>query len=807
MELLFDDGRCRGDLTDILGNLGTDLSEEACKQRCLDTRDCNFVFMNDIGTCTYFTSCDGSRRREGLKTWRKIVVNTDATSSSALPSNSVSTSSVGSSSSSMPSNTSTRTSSSSFGSYGSTNSASTTTESSISDTASSNLGSANPAPSSTTSVDGISQSTASSQSSSQMELLFDDGRCRGDLTDILGNLGTDLSEEACKQRCLDTRDCNFVFMNDIGTCTYFTSCDGSRRREGLKTWRKVAVSTDVTSSASSSTYSVDSLSNTPSTSSSPSTISSTPGRAAVAAGSTSFERMVRFLPPGRRCQTVTSEGLQQAGVPGGLGIDVGVEECLEACRADSDCNFVEILMNFDGSNGACTKIISCEETEASEAAAMSFQKVPEGSFDSPQWMMHCPTTAALTTACMPGELYDLIVASIRELTDSLSNVCNAEECEQADFAGCVLRMAGHDLMDYDPVSKKGGSDACTDMEDGDNAGLSECLFLGVASSGVSLQNAYEKFCDRVSLADFLVIAAEAVMAMRAVGESQAYLSEQFKAHFLFGRTTAFQGCSYSHGVLPNPANSCVDVERVFVNALGLTWPEAAALMGVHTLGRAELRNSGYSGWWSTPEHSRRFNRDFFVSILAKGWCPEINVNGCSAADEEAGLCTPKNQWQRCETDREEKDQTHEMMLNTDMCLFYNDQEGGDGVLRAGEDDCCGWSMSFFIDMRPVIEANDGMLCNVPCSETFRCYERSLEQRQLEIHTCCGSQEDGNGQPGRRGQDCRSAGVRESPGGPASDAVLLYARDEAAWLRAFMRSWNKVTTNGFEGTLKPLGLCS
>ena len=28
-------------------------------------------------------------------------------------------------------------------------------------------------------------------------------------------------------------------------------------------------------------------------------------------------------------------------------------------------------------------------------------------------------------------------------------------------------------------------------------------------------------------------------------------------------------------------------------------------MGVHTLGRAKVENSGYHGWWSDPENSRR----------------------------------------------------------------------------------------------------------------------------------------------------------------------------------------------------------
>ena len=48
-------------------------------------------------------------------------------------------------------------------------------------------------------------------------------------------------------------------------------------------------------------------------------------------------------------------------------------------------------------------------------------------------------------------------------------------------------------------------------------------------------------------------------------------------------------------------NSCGDVERVFVKNMGLSWDKAAALMGVHTLGRGRMENSGYDGWWSDAQ--------------------------------------------------------------------------------------------------------------------------------------------------------------------------------------------------------------
>ena len=57
----------------------------------------------------------------------------------------------------------------------------------------------------------------------------------------------------------------------------------------------------------------------------------------------------------------------------------------------------------------------------------------------------------------------------------------------------------------------GGSDGCVDFSDGDNAGLDVCLYRG--SFGVLIADAYASYCTTVSLADFLVISAEAVIGV------------------------------------------------------------------------------------------------------------------------------------------------------------------------------------------------------------------------------------------------------------------------------------------------------
>lgn len=76
------------------------------------------------------------------------------------------------------------------------------------------------------------------------------------------------------------------------------------------------------------------------------------------------------------------------------------------------------------------------------------------------------------------------------------------------MAGCTLRLAGHDFMDFrylTTTTTQGGSDGCINFNDGDNGGLLDCI------NNYGLPSVYANYCSIVSLADFLVIAGEAVM--------------------------------------------------------------------------------------------------------------------------------------------------------------------------------------------------------------------------------------------------------------------------------------------------------
>lgn len=396
-------------------------------------------------------------------------------------------------------------------------------------------------------------------------------------------------------------------------------------------------------------------------------------------------------------------------------------------------------------------------------------------WSSPFFMMTCDSGPQIkTTEYMTYAQYDDVVSAVQGLYNSLDSTCTATYCPQADWAGCVLRIAGHDFMDF--KDGEGGSDGCLDFADADNAGLAECIYKG--EHGVSIADAYKDFCTSISLADFFVISAEAVMNIsrkHTLDEFPSRTPVEFRNKFMYGRTTALN-CHFAEGRLPNPENGCSAVEETFVNSLGLTWDEAAALSGVHTLGRAQIKNSGYNGWWSDAENSRRFNNNYFTSIVLKGWAPETNISGNPG----------KNQWQRVDSGVDEATLGKEMMLNTDMCLFFTMDDDGNVPLDAKtalENECnCTWASAIQFN-QAITTYNKDKFCgstDIPGGSNF----------PAQRAKCCG---EGFDLISHAEIDC---GLPIAPQGPAAKAVKTFANNEDRWLHVFEKAWTKVTGNGF-----------
>lgn len=340
-------------------------------------------------------------------------------------------------------------------------------------------------------------------------------------------------------------------------------------------------------------------------------------------------------------------------------------------------------------------------------------------------------------------------------------------------------------MDYDPKTHTGGANGCIDLTDPDNGGLAECLYTG-AEFGISVADAYEAFCTEVSLADFIVIAAQAVIEktrQNVLEEHPKAPSISLKDVFRWGRTTA-TSCPESKGRMPNPEESCGDVEKVFVTNMGLNWRRATALMGVHTLGRCRIENSGYDGWWSNVKNSLLFNNNYYIAIGAKGWVVQRSVNGNPN----------KNQWILGDLEkRKEGKRGHQMMLNTDLCLAFSNDRRGEVDLNAktAEDYGCRCAWMGPLEAKDAWEKyNTGAFCGtrkyIPDD-----YPRWTNQREI----CCDMHD-----PWGRHTDC---GDPQDPRGRAWGDVRSFMESEAAWLKEFKDAWIISVGNGFEGYLKTL----
>jgi len=395
--------------------------------------------------------------------------------------------------------------------------------------------------------------------------------------------------------------------------------------------------------------------------------------------------------------------------------------------------------------------------------------------DFPAGLLVCNAGAPpLRTSCAnPSRLAELnqrIRNAVVNHHNSLPSRCDNSGCPRGDLAGCLVRLTGHDIMDFNRENNNGGADGCIDFQDPDNLGLKGCMLESVSerdSSNISLELMWQDFCQEVSIADFFVIAAEALMEATAPGQHRGMWSGSFRNGFKFGRQTAL---SCNPEALPNPIHACDAVEEVFIERMGLTPEMAAALMGVHTLGRALPENSGYDGFWVSQQHAKTFSHHYYKAIIAVGWKPARTIKG-------------KMQWNRADVDPDHHLHA-EMMLNTDMCLAY--QSGNTKPYTRSEDDnhtgCCLWMDEARSTMSGVSCFCQGQDISVGCTHV-NCCRRALDN--------C------------RGSDPMRAFIR-SDAWPffrrTLGAVTRYAKDSTgtrAWHDDFMQAWRKTTEQGHE----------
>jgi len=256
--------------------------------------------------------------------------------------------------------------------------------------------------------------------------------------------------------------------------------------------------------------------------------------------------------------------------------------------------------------------------------------------------------------------------------------------------------------------------------------------------------------------------------------------------------------------MPDPEDGCEGLSDIFNEHIfsesGVPWTMVAAIMGAHSIGSAKPEFSGYDGFWSDAKNSGIFNNQYYHSVLAKGWAPELAVGGRS----------DKNQWKRVDVG---VDPNHkEFMLTTDICLAFGNSpkyvtcmvesnatkkaphcsEVALGPEHSTLIDphfaqCCTW-----VNGKTLAEYG-GYFDNGPQEYCGHVLDSMEWSGKAQRNKCCGGMEGYDEVWGvdRMYFDCDS---NLKPQGPAAKSMVRYAGDEELWLEDFHRAWKFATEN-------------
>ncbi len=159
----------------------------------------------------------------------------------------------------------------------------------------------------------------------------------------------------------------------------------------------------------------------------------------------------------------------------------------------------------------------------------------------------------------------------------------------------------------------------------------------------------EAYASFMSKADFWVASANAVVEVTSRNGRHPFVLP-----FKWGRKDR-DTCPESSARLPEP-HGCSEVERTFIPRMGLTWTDAVALMGAHTLGKGHEEFSGHEGTWvRDTDQSVVFDRQYYTETTRRAWRPRSTPVGTN--------------WIWGGDDR------NVLMLNTDICLRFDIPDG------------------------------------------------------------------------------------------------------------------------------------
>lgn len=110
---------------------------------------------------------------------------------------------------------------------------------------------------------------------------------------------------------------------------------------------------------------------------------------------------------------------------------------------------------------------------------------------------------------------------------------------------------------------------------------------------------------------------------------------------------------------------------------------ATAIMGGHTIGGANISQSGFDANFTgnyTDKGNMKFSNKYYLQMLTNGWIPEQAIN----RDPD------RNQWVIADSSWAYPEYKIGM-LETDLCLAYDNKNEPGVFLNASSSTCCAWT--------------------------------------------------------------------------------------------------------------------
>jgi len=136
------------------------------------------------------------------------------------------------------------------------------------------------------------------------------------------------------------------------------------------------------------------------------------------------------------------------------------------------------------------------------------------------------------------------------------------------------------------------------------------------------------------------------------------------------------------GSMPEPQMTFPQLTAIMETRLGFTRREWFCLLGAHSIGRAEPKNTGYARSWVAT--NSRFSNQYYIDMQGLDWNRENNTNG-QALTSVTDPNEPVSGQQEFQ-DASQRVHTGTMMLNSDVNMFW-EIDGSQCPINRGPTGC------------------------------------------------------------------------------------------------------------------------